>query len=137
MLNFFGGQNDEIFLWQKWWNVFVTKILNYVCDKIDGIFLWPTWWTIFIPKVIMKMKWLNNFEEKKNNYLKVLTIYCPQRVQQAEGISKGLVISWSWLSLTTLVIARDKMWGKSGTFYGNFEPQYLWTGDNFWQNSKA
>ena len=36
-------------------------------------------------------------------------IYYPQRAQRAGGISKGLVISWLWLSFTTLVIARDKI----------------------------
>ena len=57
--------------------------------------------------------------------------YYPQRAQRAGGISKGLVISWSWLSLTTLVIARDKMWGKITKFYDNFEPPYLWTENSF------
>ena len=57
--------------------------------------------------------------------------YYPQRAQRAGGISKGLVISWLWLSLTTLVIARDKMWGKITKFYDNFEPPYLWTENSF------
>ena len=57
----------------------------------------------------------------------LLIVYYPQRAQRAGGISKGLVISWLWLSLTTLVIAWDKMCGKITKFLGNLKPQYLWT----------
>ena len=52
--------------------------------------------------------------------------FYPQRAQRAGGISKGLVISWLWLSLTTLVIGLHKMCGKITKFLGNFEPPYLW-----------
>ena len=57
--------------------------------------------------------------------------YYPQRAQRAGGISKGLVISWSWLPLTTLVIGYTKSKAKVQHFGGNFGPQYLWTGDSF------
>ena len=62
-------------MWTKCWNFLVIKLMKYFSNQNDDIFLWPNWWNIFVPKIILRMKWLNNFEEKKNNYLKILTIY--------------------------------------------------------------
>ena len=45
-----------------------------------------------------------------------INYYYPQRAQRAGGISKGLVISWSWLSLTTLVIGYTKSRAKVPNF---------------------